>query len=824
MRAFFSRPQSSAQSKVGPEGPGVSGSSTPCVGDDRHATRIGSKEKDLFASPQDSFYRPPPQSSPQSTPRINGKGLDVSTKGSARSNAHGLHTSASSSQQVPHVVMKPPDSFASTSISRRRSQTLRGDKAPASASSSEPKTSRIRSRFSSFVRKPAAQNADVSNQHMYPSSAVADSKSRRLQVSRNEEADRQPSPQLFVVGQTDSEARAMEDAISPATRNLRAKQEAPYQSLSSGSNTRPQGSAEDAAYLSKGPVQSTNGTLSPSPLGSSTSKRKQGGYFSHNAHTDSSTSKLTTPTSPASTTMLHNPIADQNARNEILYRGTRSSAGFSLRRVASRLNGYLSPGKENSTAISPVSESGTDVSIADRSTAQPAYEAGHHLGARSQSLADELNELGVAFGEGLLGDEEYRILRQGVFDRMMSQGAMEVPKEATLRGPQQATRNEQPQVDSSEASTVMSTLPTLRSSKSNLASIFSSSKSKRESLAAESSRLYPPPSNNSRTSTSSVRRRSSAASRQALEEQYLQARRARTIGQGGERNGYDLGSTRSTLAVGLTSPDERPQSLASASIRSARSVGRLSISNGNALLGGDYADKKSEEIAAEIAVVEAEGHRLLANFKTLEASAVSRHQALGFDQIRKAVAGLNIDKQTIDMADDFVVVHSEDVCDMPDNAIRSAKNGTGKEGPLLRRSGSIGSPFSFKKIGAQGMGNGSLLALPVSSPSLNSSLSSHRNDQNSATATNGSKYLAPSAYNLRRRSSYLAASRSNTDTSVESTPTEAGAIDEDAGVAQLRRELIEIHKRRAEVARKYVDRVAFLRSAQRSARIREGLR
>ncbi|PWN52990.1 hypothetical protein IE53DRAFT_409017 [Violaceomyces palustris] len=53
----------------------------------------------------------------------------------------------------------------------------------------------------------------------------------------------------------------------------------------------------------------------------------------------------------------------------------------------------------------------------------------------SNDLATRLNELAVANGDGLLSDEEYRLLRKGVFDEMMQRdggAAMEIPKEPTF--------------------------------------------------------------------------------------------------------------------------------------------------------------------------------------------------------------------------------------------------------------------------------------------------------------------------------------------------------------------------------------------------------
>ncbi|CAD6892965.1 unnamed protein product [Tilletia controversa] len=65
--------------------------------------------------------------------------------------------------------------------------------------------------------------------------------------------------------------------------------------------------------------------------------------------------------------------------------------------------------------------------------------ASSRFGAQSstfstQSLAAQLNELAVAFADGLLDPDEYRILRQGIFDRMSSDLVMAVPETTAIKG------------------------------------------------------------------------------------------------------------------------------------------------------------------------------------------------------------------------------------------------------------------------------------------------------------------------------------------------------------------------------------------------------
>ncbi|KAK0536591.1 hypothetical protein OC834_001113 [Tilletia horrida] len=52
----------------------------------------------------------------------------------------------------------------------------------------------------------------------------------------------------------------------------------------------------------------------------------------------------------------------------------------------------------------------------------------------TQSLAAQLNELAVAFADGLLDPDEYRILRQGIFDRMSAQDEIGEPEAPAIKG------------------------------------------------------------------------------------------------------------------------------------------------------------------------------------------------------------------------------------------------------------------------------------------------------------------------------------------------------------------------------------------------------
>ena len=64
----------------------------------------------------------------------------------------------------------------------------------------------------------------------------------------------------------------------------------------------------------------------------------------------------------------------------------------------------------------------------------PAMSSGaHEEGLNGAALAERLNELAVAHGDGLLSTEEYRTLRQGLFDSMRSR-ELELPIDRTIHG------------------------------------------------------------------------------------------------------------------------------------------------------------------------------------------------------------------------------------------------------------------------------------------------------------------------------------------------------------------------------------------------------
>lgn len=459
---------------------------------------------------------------------------------------------------------------------------------------------------------------------------------------------------------------------------------------------------------------------------------------------------------------------------------TQSSA-FSLRQSRGRISGLFSmknrstPGlmtKDVSEFSRHPSPNG-NIDVFSSNTSIPSTRS------RSQNLANELNDLAVAFEEGLLGDDEYRLLRQGVFDSMMRTGAMELPQERTIRSSQNPVASEGMGVEHSTLAAP--SLSSKRSGKSNTMSLFRRS-SQRSQLPDSASGALPS-SRSMAGSIASFGTRNNAQMKAALQDQYSQERKARTLrsvaGISREIDPTPSHNGDSTSRIGNSAQSGITQF----------SLGGLSITSGNALLGRDYADKSSAEIEAEIAVVEAEGKRLLDNFKTLELHAVGRYD-LTFEQIRKIVQSAG-DMSPADIRDGFIVVSSSE------ESIPTSPNGSN-----LGRTTSM---FS-KRRQSSSSPNGS------TSPSIAAQVARPNRPRVAQHPPSSFKGRDPhkqfnGANSPERQKAILASDESDESSS-----------------QNLKKELTEIHKRRADVVKKYDDRLAFLRSAMRSAKIREGLR
>ncbi|MCO5585050.1 hypothetical protein L7F22_038982 [Adiantum nelumboides] len=475
---------------------------------------------------------------------------------------------------------------------------------------------------------------------------------------------------------------------------------------------------------------------------------------------------------------------------------TQSSA-FSLRQSRGRISGLFSMKNKSTPGLMTREGSENFKHPATNGNFDVSPSSIPSTPSRSQNLANELNDLAVAFEEGLLGEDEYRLLRKGVFDSMMSTGAMELPQERTIRSSNNAIPPQSTDIENSAFATP--SLSSKRSGKSNAMSLFR--RSSQKSQPPDSAPGALPSSGSIAGSMASFGTRNNVQMKAALQDQFLQERRARTLrsvaGISKEIDSIPQQNTSFSShdgSYGRHVSDSRSRIGNSAQSGITQfSAGGLSISSGNALLGRDYTDKSSAEIEAEIAVVEAEGKRLLDNFKTLELHAVGRYD-LTFEQIREIVRSaeeMSPASAPADMRDGFIFVSkSEENIPMSPN------------GSNLDRTTSMFSKRRQSSTSSNSSHSPSI-ALQASRPNR------PRIAQHPPSSFKGrDPHKQVSGANSPERQKALLASDETDESSSQN----------------LKKELIEIHKRRADVVKKYDDRLAFLRSAMRSAKIREGLR
>ncbi|KDN51368.1 hypothetical protein K437DRAFT_56700 [Tilletiaria anomala UBC 951] len=303
------------------------------------------------------------------------------------------------------------------------------------------------------------------------------------------------------------------------------------------------------------------------------------------------------------------------------------------------------------------------------------------------SLATKLNELAVAYGDGLLSSEEYRTLRQGLFASMRAK-ELEVPIDHTIHGvpavfaqPKSPTEvaTESPPLANGKANHKPASIHSTKSGHSHLVSLFRKSSNGNKADASivtpttSPLREYPPSAFQGYVpgpDSSSHHGHGSASDRDSLRPPSMS--RGGSGGSGGSSPGararsgtgassfsFSAGggagaSSASTLSrfrfANLKGSqrmrDEEMQREFSAA-RNARSImlGHTGSTgggstDGHSLLsaagaagcasGGGYVDgdrRLAEEIKAEITTVQMERERLLASFEALEQAALVRSPA-----------------------------------------------------------------------------------------------------------------------------------------------------------------------------------------------------
>ncbi|PWN45487.1 hypothetical protein IE81DRAFT_344791 [Ceraceosorus guamensis] len=388
-------------------------------------------------------------------------------------------------------------------------------------------------------------------------------------------------------------------------------------------------------------------------------------------------------------------------------------------------------------------------------------------------LAQQLNELAIAHGDGLLGEEEYRKLRAAVFSES-GVGNQEVPREARLETPDLASIDKR-------AATAAPSLRSQRSSIANFAALFRKGSLRNlhpshgesmnvdnsgDSINAQSPSLSKPRSIWTAAASVAGLSRSDSKTRRApseaeLESEIHRARSARTLGG---VNGDGMSAKQSITGAGSGS-----------------------VASASGMLTGDYAEKGANELKAEMAVVEAEQKKLLEAFNGLVQTAVGR-SGLGHEQLQRAQnsASRALSPESSNGSGD------------------KSQQGTWNHSLLRKSSTSSSGSKSPARSRRRGLGDSS------------------QGDRESAYGLSPS--YPPSAF---RHAAQLRGNGSNGDHAQLADDLDADMGDdpeEEVSVRALRNEIVDIGRRREDVRRRYEERLAFLRSLVRSATLREGLR
>lgn len=433
----------------------------------------------------------------------------------------------------------------------------------------------------------------------------------------------------------------------------------------------------------------------------------------------------------------------------------------------------------------------------------------------SEELAMRLNELAVANADGLLTDDEYRTLRQAVFDRMMQAGNMHMatPTDgafkgfglpARVRGPDPAAADGQsnghppPSAEllavsggrsrsslghgERQASSIRSGRSTRSSGLQHVTDLFRKGDAGSRAMLTHPSRDSHPSDYESANGevehrVMPVRRDSEGMSSQlssgdghsqralSFRTQLSSAAKSSRVStvirlRAGSQTRRAQAESAARDLEEAVSADRAARSLRAVSISGTGSSGLPPLSSQtldrsptsmraemapSTMFGAEYVDKSPSEIQAEIAVVQAEGDRMLGTFSTIEETLISKQYALEPLSVRKV-----------------------------QDKVRGAN-------PL----------GCINRLEASERDHASLHASRAPPPS------SYRTPRQTHPSPDSHRYDSP-----LQQEKYFASPE----------------------VAALEAELTSIYTQKAAVVKRYQDRLAFLQSKLRSAAIREGLK
>ncbi|KAF9236526.1 hypothetical protein BU15DRAFT_49967 [Melanogaster broomeanus] len=452
-----------------------------------------------------------------------------------------------------------------------------------------------------------------------------------------------------------------------------------------------------------------------------------------------------------------------------------------------------------------------------------------HADAITSTLAQRLNELAAANAEGLLNDEEYRLLRQNIFERLAHGSSVPtenpvIPLSSHMTSELRVAQNLASQLNPdsyvpSQFQVTSTRTPSVRS-KSSISSAMSNL-FKRGSMHRISAI---PTKDGTISETSSTFSLGSVASnafkRRAIPrdlrndnpslraETPLDRVRMSSPSRPSELEHSPLGSSsyrRSVRRPGIPTP---PSSFPS---RNPDLKHSPSILTSDPSLDDEKA-KSSQDIRLEIEAMEAEGRRLLDAFNGLELSVLTRNQ------------------------------HKPGYTPVPLSPAISAfgrRNGGEYNDSFLTAGGSTsgrGTPYHGS--------DGDALSLR-SSTSYGTNVSQPRSHRPNPSLWTNSSLAAPIPANRKRSTSSLSSrarvppptssptltqarlrelgSVSSINLTKSRDPTSPTSMDEDAALNALEIELTEIRRRRQEVTARYQDRLEYLRAQLKGAELREKL-
>lgn len=462
-------------------------------------------------------------------------------------------------------------------------------------------------------------------------------------------------------------------------------------------------------------------------------------------------------------------------------------------------------------------------------------------------LAQRLAELASANAEGLLDDDEYRLLRQNLFERL---GNSTIPRENPLvptPGPSRPRPSQTPQRSDPVRTPSVQSKGTISSSVSGLLRRTSRRKASADTdtLHSDTNSLLSTGSNSQSTFTRrlfqiSLTKKSSVVSLRLDGSAATHGNGSTTyLASPNRPDGPSKPVTPSVSRSSTTRSKRKAPAPPSAFHHRMNGVEQRRIQS--RLLDEDLDDdvlKSSKEIHSQIEAVEAEGRRLMDAFNGLELSALTRKSQ------PNPISALPSAAHFLQRLDSFENGWSSQSSKDPDGASMhsTTSNGTSlsihrspvrslrtvPNAPLISQPVSLARKASLSSISSKGRGGSAsgtpyLPALPSSLGRLWSGSSSSVNLARStghlplATVTEGESIQR----NIRplRLDTSLAVPSGSTPTS----PRKNGMIGDDEDLAALEAEMGEIRRRRAEVMGRYEERLGYLRAKLKGAELHEKL-